>query len=419
MPLEQFRGQPIDHRADLWAIGAIIYEMATGGWLPYDGERASRREILDEAALNARMSYPPVDPQQRVPGIPRALADAILTLIDSDPARRPASASASALLLAGTLPGDGHEPSGIEIVRLRAPELLRGINVPDAARSVAAVAHEAKGQSQRHSPSDRARSPRDLAPREASPPSTLGSAASQSSPRASMWTHRRRWLIGSVAAAMSLVMLAITLLASRSATNAEQRGVKISAVSGADTRGTAGDPPRFALAPSTTPDARASDPPRIAADASVPDAAVVTTRLDASVPDSVTVDARPDARTPDARTPDARTPDAAVVTIHRDASVAVTTSPEAGIAVPRLDAGVTSTRPVAHPPETGVLTIFVAPFAQVWVDDANASVGQTPLHLKLRVGSHRIRLENKRLNKQKTVTVTIITTREAVIDETW
>ena len=431
MPPEQFRGQPIDHRADLWAIGAIIYEMATGGWLPYDGERPSRGEILDEAALNARMSYPPVDPQQRVPGITRALADAILTMIDPDPARRPASASASALLLAGTLPGDGYEPSGIEIVQMRAPELLRGINVRDAARSVAVVAHEAKGQSQGRSPSDRAKSPRDLALRAAaSPPSTLDSAASQSSPRSSMSTNRRRWLIGSVAAVLSLVLLAITLLASRSGPSAEQGSVKISAMSGADARGTAGAPPRFALAPPATPDARVSDPPRIAADARVPDAAVVATRLDARVPDSATVDARPDARIPDAHTPDAhppdahppdaRTPDAAVVTTHRDASVGVASSLDAGIAVPRLDAGVTSPPPVARPPvETGLLTIFVAPFAQVWVDDASTSAGQTPLHLKLRVGIHRIRLANKRLNKQKTVTVTITTAREAVIDETW
>lgn len=36
-----------------------------------------------------------------------------------------------------------------------------------------------------------------------------------------------------------------------------------------------------------------------------------------------------------------------------------------------------------------------------------SSVGQTPLHLELRVGTHRIRLANKRLGKERIVPVTI------------
>lgn len=427
MPPEQFRGQPIDHRADLWAIGAIVYEMATGGWLPYDGEGAPRGELLDEAALNARMSYPPMDPRRRGPGIPSALADAILTMIDPDPARRPANASASALLLAGTLPGDGYEPSGLEIVQKRAPELLKGLNIHNAVRSSPVMGAHENRQSQGRRPSDRTASPRGPAPiKAASPASTLGSAASQSSPRAWIQANRRRWRIGAFAVVVSLAVLAITVLAYRSASSARPGSANIAAVSDTDTRVTAETPPRLALAPAAAPDAKMSDPLSIAADARAPEVAVVTTRPDASVPDSAMVEARPDARPPDApppdaRPPDARPPDAGAVTPHRDESVAAISAPDAGIAVTHPGAGVISARPVmAHPPaETGVLTIYVAPFAQVWVDDASTSVGQTPLHLKLRVGSHRIRLENKRLNKQRTVSVTVTTAREAVIDETW
>jgi serine/threonine protein kinase len=125
MAPEQFRGEIIDHRADLWALGAILYEMATGGWLPYDADGAPKGQVLDDAALGARMSHPAVDPQRRNPGITRALAEAILRMLDPDPARRPPSAADCAVLLAKTLPGDGHEPSGYEIVRDRAPGLLR------------------------------------------------------------------------------------------------------------------------------------------------------------------------------------------------------------------------------------------------------------------------------------------------------
>ncbi|HEU4730623.1 MAG TPA: serine/threonine-protein kinase, partial [Kofleriaceae bacterium] len=64
MPPEQFRAQPIDHRADLWALGATLYEMATGGWLPYDDEGAQRGQVLDDAARSARMAEPPVDPRR-------------------------------------------------------------------------------------------------------------------------------------------------------------------------------------------------------------------------------------------------------------------------------------------------------------------------------------------------------------------
>jgi hypothetical protein len=71
------------------------------------------------------------------------------------------------------------------------------------------------------------------------------------------------------------------------------------------------------------------------------------------------------------------------------------------------------------PAELGVLAIYVVPFAQVWVDDASASAGQTPLHLKLRIGRHRVRLANERLHKDITVAVIINAAKETVIDETW
>jgi serine/threonine-protein kinase len=133
MAPEQFRGEVVDHRADLWSMGAILYEVATHGWLPYDDEGGSPGQVLDDPTLRARMSKPPLDPQRRCPGITRALADAILALIDPDPAKRPANASDSALLMAETLAGEGHEPSGIEIVQERAPDLLRAMR--DTARS--------------------------------------------------------------------------------------------------------------------------------------------------------------------------------------------------------------------------------------------------------------------------------------------
>ncbi|HEU4726683.1 MAG TPA: hypothetical protein VFT22_02305, partial [Kofleriaceae bacterium] len=59
------------------------------------------------------------------------------------------------------------------------------------------------------------------------------------------------------------------------------------------------------------------------------------------------------------------------------------------------------------------------PRAQVWVDDARVSAGQTPLHLKLGIGRHRIRLSDAHLHKEITVPVTITSEKVAVIDVAW
>ncbi|MDX1644083.1 MAG: serine/threonine-protein kinase, partial [Thermoanaerobaculia bacterium] len=82
MSPEQARGDPVDHRTDLWSLGVIAYE-ALGGRLPFDGPDtiATLSRILTKAP-------PPLDHER----IPSVLAELVDGLLQKDPSDRPGSA---------------------------------------------------------------------------------------------------------------------------------------------------------------------------------------------------------------------------------------------------------------------------------------------------------------------------------------
>lgn len=82
MAPEQLRGQPADTRSDIWALGVLLYEIATGS-LPFTGQ--SRFE-LSSNILNA----PPTPLRAGVPMTLRAVIDRCL---EKQPARRYQSAN--------------------------------------------------------------------------------------------------------------------------------------------------------------------------------------------------------------------------------------------------------------------------------------------------------------------------------------
>jgi tRNA A-37 threonylcarbamoyl transferase component Bud32/Leucine-rich repeat (LRR) protein len=85
MAPEQARGKPVDHRADLFSLGATLYRAATGR-LPFDGPTPL-------AVVIALTTEEPTPVRELAPGLPPALADLIPRLMSKDPAKRPRSAA--------------------------------------------------------------------------------------------------------------------------------------------------------------------------------------------------------------------------------------------------------------------------------------------------------------------------------------
>jgi serine/threonine-protein kinase len=81
---ECLRGEKADRRSDLWAIGVVAWELATG-------ERLFRRPG-DVETLRAVMDQPIRAPSAVRPGLPKALDAVILRALDRNPAKRHATA---------------------------------------------------------------------------------------------------------------------------------------------------------------------------------------------------------------------------------------------------------------------------------------------------------------------------------------
>ncbi|MES2177575.1 MAG: protein kinase [Gemmatimonadota bacterium] len=86
MAPEQVAGDPdTDHRADIYSLGGVMYEMLAGK-APFAGKSPQQ-------LLAAQVMEQPVPVTQHRPDTPRALASLVMRCLEKEPAKRPQSAS--------------------------------------------------------------------------------------------------------------------------------------------------------------------------------------------------------------------------------------------------------------------------------------------------------------------------------------
>jgi eukaryotic-like serine/threonine-protein kinase len=98
MSPEQCIGQNVDHRTDIYALGAILYQVFAGR-LPFDGHSFA------EVVAQQLTAVPPPPSQFR--GMPAALEKLILSCLEKDAGKRPQTAAELAVLLEAALAPGG------------------------------------------------------------------------------------------------------------------------------------------------------------------------------------------------------------------------------------------------------------------------------------------------------------------------
>jgi tetratricopeptide (TPR) repeat protein len=101
MAPEQALGKPVDGRADLYALGVVLYELTTGR-VPFPGDDPL-------ATISQHLHAPVVPPRVLRPDLPRSLETVILRLLSKDPAQRFATAAETATALRDALSGQAAE----------------------------------------------------------------------------------------------------------------------------------------------------------------------------------------------------------------------------------------------------------------------------------------------------------------------
>ncbi|MEE9219537.1 MAG: sigma 54-interacting transcriptional regulator [Acidobacteriota bacterium] len=112
---EQFRGEGVDHRADLYSLGVLVYQ-AIAGRLPFE-------EVSPEALIQAHLTIDPAPPGRHRAGLDPAIEAIVLRLLRKRPEERYAGARPVIEALQ-RLSSDATEAPEAEDLMLRTPRLV-------------------------------------------------------------------------------------------------------------------------------------------------------------------------------------------------------------------------------------------------------------------------------------------------------
>jgi tetratricopeptide (TPR) repeat protein len=131
MSPEQLRGLPVDPRSDIYAAGAVLYEMATGA-RPFPQTQGAE-------LMGAILHKTPPSPRVMNPHISAALERVMAQAMEKDPSQRYQSARELRVALEALAGASEHEPEPHKLRNAMSPSVLAACTVAVAAILVAAV----------------------------------------------------------------------------------------------------------------------------------------------------------------------------------------------------------------------------------------------------------------------------------------
>jgi serine/threonine-protein kinase len=133
---EQLTGKPIDHRVDLYGLGVTMFEMLSGGYLPFEGD-------LD-ACIASKLSREAPSILTRAPNVPPGLVTIVSRLLAHDPDHRPRSARAVIRALETSMTLKMPAIRMIELLEARPPRRSLWIKAAVLGVAIAAAAAAAR-----------------------------------------------------------------------------------------------------------------------------------------------------------------------------------------------------------------------------------------------------------------------------------